>query len=542
MEINNKSIQGIFIYAEDINFEKGDFVVEGDKIYICQADSIGNLPSESPTYFKAYLSDNIATAEDFEKYAKGIGDDKFINAKYLGKILNHYMSGFDEKGIISNTIISNGSNQFEIYISDYFGNTTNIGAYSEPLDQVLISEDLNNAIFRVDKSAIKSLYGDIYQSANSWVILRQYTYLKSEKTALQDDVYIRVQELINNEEHDIMYRYASSSDSYSSPTKWESVTCNSSYVSKINTIKDYYTNLIIQTNNEKNQIKNNFRFKKATIGIHTEGSTEWKLRLNTDIPMGSSSHPYIITICTESITDGIIRSYSFTADIRKIFDHITLKYGTDGNSIFSLNTDYSGNIVIKREKGTEEISVIYYQQTYKDYTLGYTTENFDNYYSAFVKFTSTEEEGGKYSSATLPTEATLLDDSGTVEITNNDYLDITVNVLVEYYDQYHEAWDEQGNRITHFFLTKQDRFVIPVQDISTKEKIYTNVINESLKEVSRIKVYKDDNDTIIHIVPVVVDENGNQDIGISRMDGYDEVATTGLESIYSINCIKYDQI
>ena len=320
------------------------------------------------------------------------------------------------------------------------------------------------------------------------------------------------------------------------------MTCNSSYVSKINTIKDYYTNLIIQTNNEKNQIKNNFRFKKATIGIHTGGSTEWKLRLNTDIPMGSSSHPYIITICTESITDGIIRSYSFTADIRKIFDHITLKYGTDGNSIFSLNTDYSGNIVIKREKGTEEISVIYYQQTYKDYTLGYTTENFDNYYSAFVKFTSTEEEGGKYSSATLPTEATLLDDSGTVEITNNDYLDITVNVLVEYYDQYHEAWDEQGNRITHFFLTKQDRFVIPVQDISTKEKIYTNVINESLKEVSRIKVYKDDNDTIIHIIPVVVDENGNQDIGISRMDGYDEVATTGLESIYSINCIKYDQI
>ena len=540
MEINNKSIQGIFIYAEDINFERGDFVVEEDKIYICQADSIGNLPSESPAYFKAYLSDNIATDGDFVKYAKGIGDDKLINAKYLGKILNHYMSGFDEKGIISNTIISNGSNQFEIYISDYFGNTTNIGAYSEPLDQVLISEDLNNAIFRVDKSAIKSLYGDIYQSANSWVILRQYTYLKSEKTALQDNVYIRVQELINNEEHDIMYRYASSTDSYSSPTEWESVTCNSSYVTKINTIKNYYTNLIIQTNNEKNQIRNNFRFKKATIGSHIENTAEWKLRLNTDIPMGSSNHPYIITVCTESIKDnGIINSYSFTTDIRKIFNYEELIYGTSGDSVFSIKTDNSGNIVIKRNSGTEDVSVIYYQQTYKDYTLGYTT-SFNNYYSALVKFTSTEEESRRYSSATLPIVATLLDDTGKLEITDNDYLDITVNVLVEYYDQYREAWDDDGNRITHFFLTKQDRFVIPVQDISTIEKVYTNVINETLKEVSRIKVYRDD--TNIYIVPVVVDENGNQDIGISRMGGYDEVVTTNLESIHSINCIKYDQI
>ena len=127
-----------------------------------------------------------------------------------------------------------------------------------------------------------------------------------------------------------------------------------------------------------------------------------------------------------------------------------------------------------------------------------------------------------------------------MKITNSDYLDIMVNVLVEYYDEHYEAWDEQGNRITHLFLTRQDRFVIPVQDIFTREKIYTNIINVSLKEVSRIKVYKDG--TNIHIVPVVVDENGNQDIGISRMDGYDEVATTGLESIYSINCIKYDQI
>ena len=64
MIINNTHVQGIFLYSKDIEFEKGDFVVSGDCIYICTAENPTNTtnntvsgiePSTDLKNFNTYL-------------------------------------------------------------------------------------------------------------------------------------------------------------------------------------------------------------------------------------------------------------------------------------------------------------------------------------------------------------------------------------------------------------------------------------------------------------------------------------------------------
>ena len=37
MLLNNNNVRGIFKYSEDVEFEKDDFVVDGNCIYICES-------------------------------------------------------------------------------------------------------------------------------------------------------------------------------------------------------------------------------------------------------------------------------------------------------------------------------------------------------------------------------------------------------------------------------------------------------------------------------------------------------------------------
>ena len=42
MILNNTHVQGLFLYSEETEYEKGDFVVYGNTIYICTAKNPTN--------------------------------------------------------------------------------------------------------------------------------------------------------------------------------------------------------------------------------------------------------------------------------------------------------------------------------------------------------------------------------------------------------------------------------------------------------------------------------------------------------------------
>ena len=78
MIINNTHVQGIFLYSSDVDYERGDFVVSGDSIYICTAsnptDALRNTVSgidpatDTTGNFKMYPGDKISTAQEYYDY------------------------------------------------------------------------------------------------------------------------------------------------------------------------------------------------------------------------------------------------------------------------------------------------------------------------------------------------------------------------------------------------------------------------------------------------------------------------------------------
>ena len=64
MILNNTHVQGMFLYSEETEYEKGDFVVYGNTIYICTAKNPTNktnntvsgvIPEESSDNYSPYL-------------------------------------------------------------------------------------------------------------------------------------------------------------------------------------------------------------------------------------------------------------------------------------------------------------------------------------------------------------------------------------------------------------------------------------------------------------------------------------------------------
>ena len=78
MIINNTHVQGIFLYSSDVDYERGDFVVSGDSIYICTAsnptDTLRNTVSgidpatDTTGNYKMYPGDKISTAQEYYDY------------------------------------------------------------------------------------------------------------------------------------------------------------------------------------------------------------------------------------------------------------------------------------------------------------------------------------------------------------------------------------------------------------------------------------------------------------------------------------------
>lgn len=81
MIINNTHVQGIFVYSPDVEYERGDFVVSGDSIYICTASNPTNQQKftvkgidptkDSVSNFKVYPGDKVSTAKEYYDYVNG---------------------------------------------------------------------------------------------------------------------------------------------------------------------------------------------------------------------------------------------------------------------------------------------------------------------------------------------------------------------------------------------------------------------------------------------------------------------------------------
>ena len=378
MEINNnKSIRGIFLYADDIKFERGDFVVEGDKIYVTKADSIGRKPSdpENSDYFQIYLKEKVADleGEDFIDYLKGKGQDKLISAYTVGKLLSMYLTGFDEKGTITNEITEGGS----IVLKDYFGNET-VSSHTNPLDVILTTPSLNNAIFKVDRAVVESLIGSSSSSTSHYVLLRQYTYSESAASTSADSIYTRVQELIDEETGIVKYRYSRSSNSYEPSTDWISVNTNSEFTSTVDDVINYYSNKCIELDKQKAVLRDSFRFKNI-YGSSSTG-TNTLVMYTSENPISNESFAFF-TICTLYAEDSpsssasggnsrIYRADSITVDLlpfyKKSYSTGEKRYGIVGGEYIDITSNVNLGTITFTTSGNSLISNIYMRESLKD--------------------------------------------------------------------------------------------------------------------------------------------------------------------------------
>lgn len=372
MEINNnKSIRGIFLYADDIKFERGDFVVEGDKIYVTKADSIGRQPSKSSEYFQIYLKEEVADLEgkDFINYLKGEGQDKLISAYTVGKLLSMYLTGFDEKGTITNEITDGGS----IVLKDYFGNET-VSSHTNPLDVILTTPSLNNAIFKVKRAVVESLIGSSSSTTSHYVLLRQYTYSEPAASTSADSIYTRVQELIDEETGIVKYRYSKSSNSYEPSTDWISVNTNSEFTSTVDDVINYYSNKCIELDKQKAVLRDSFRFKNI-YGSST--GTNTLVMYTSENPKSNESFAFF-TICTLYAEDSpsssasggnsrIYRTDSITVDLLPFYNSSsTRRYGIVSGEYIDITSNVDLGTITFTTSGNSRISNIYKRESLKD--------------------------------------------------------------------------------------------------------------------------------------------------------------------------------
>lgn len=206
MIVNNTHIQGIFVYQEDIEYEKGDFVISGNSIYICTAGNpntgnytvLGIDPASDSENFTIYLGDSLKNIDEYFSYVENTDDsdkeDKLLTADLLSEILNTYMLGFDEKGVIdeyiySDTVGDSGSISISSGLEKFVS-----GDSDKVLDTIIKSEDINNATIKVSRglSEISDIFPAQYQSGTiadedlRYLILRQYTYTNEIPIAAED--------------------------------------------------------------------------------------------------------------------------------------------------------------------------------------------------------------------------------------------------------------------------------------------------------------------------------------------------------------------
>lgn len=295
MIINNTSIKGFYNYSPTSKYESGDFVVLGDVIYVCSPkNGIGYVFNEDPSTsenFYIYLGEGsqMSTISDFINFVKQKGGlDKYISISSLVGILNSFCKGINTSGIIGEEITLAGQD-LNVTVDEINGDYDKESILSCIMEDPLI----NNAVFKVSRNLpeIITYVGSSKASLNySYCILKQYTYNGD------NNLIVRVQELIDHELGNIFYR----TGTISSSGKLENITSFTiaviqpeSLKSRAENLFDLYKTKLLTLDQKLNELMGNFCFTK--IELPSSGISELFLHNN---PEKKDKGIYIISVDT----------------------------------------------------------------------------------------------------------------------------------------------------------------------------------------------------------------------------------------------------
>lgn len=390
MLLNNSHVRGIFKYSDDIEFEKDDFVVDGNCIYICKASEPvkGVKPSLdiSHLYYSEYPGDKIASAAEYYSYLMATerdeqAEDKYISAQTLCEILENMYFGFGDNGTVYDHVLYNPNTGIEYCIRG----VREVLDYSTPnvLDRVLRNNSLSNGLIRISRNLpeIRDLLMDDSASESDIVILKQYTYLDSN-----DFIPYRVQELMDPEKNRLYFRFSKGealdeggvdfTDAIVS--QWKNLySSNEDALEKLNAIEEYYNQRIQEEESKVARISGKYCYREVEPSEYNHlGENIVYLRPGEtrDIKSRESfnTSPCLLNILIKTqASSGVFRNYSLVIDAKDACDSVTnsesylvgdginLVSTFDGSgSIQTLTLNVSGGGVIKN---------IYY----RDYTLGH---------------------------------------------------------------------------------------------------------------------------------------------------------------------------
>lgn len=336
MIINNKSIQGVFIYAETAEYERGDFIVDEDSIYICtpkEGDTVsGKKPKNDSENYKLYLGRDIATWEDFESQYSSqnnviSGEDKLITSTVLSQILKKLSFGLDSNGIITESTVPLSPNLKNILSSTGLSSTNQ----QDIVDHLLLTENVpeyNNMTIRVGRNLFKDILPNIDDLATEFfddieinsVILKQYTYYETTSyTSKNPDNKIRVQEVIDHINGVCLYRFTRfgaevaiadiSEGKIGIPSSWKLSCPNLQYLSKLNSLLKYIEN-------SKDNKSSNFRFKEITNLLNGPEIENQKCSYTLQIGFNLKNEELkLTTVVISVVKNNIYYNYSLTINL-----------------------------------------------------------------------------------------------------------------------------------------------------------------------------------------------------------------------------------
>ena len=393
MLLNNNHIRGIFKYSESIYFEKDDFVVDGNCIYICKGGESGNpIQGKQPSldtehiYYSEYPGDKIVSADEYYSYLKSVDrgeqvEDKYVSAHSLCEILENMYFGFGDNGIVYDHVLYNPGTGIEYCIRG----VREVLDYSTPrvLDKIIKETSLGNGLLKVSRNLpeIRDLVMDSSGSESDVVILKQYTYLDSEGL-----IPFRVQELLDPEKNNIYFRFAKGESLEDGGYSFENTTVSiwrnlyssdEEVLEKLNSLEAYYQQKIQESEDMVARMSGKYCYRDVVpTEFNQLGQNVVYLRAGStrDIKSRESFHtsPCLLNILIKTSTSesGVFRNYSTVIDAKDACDapgNIEIYSLQDGITLTSSydNTQTIPTITLETSEGV--IKNIYY----RDYTLGH---------------------------------------------------------------------------------------------------------------------------------------------------------------------------
>ena len=307
MNINNKTITGIYRYSPDLEFTVGDLVISGDRLYVCKKNVIlGEENFSFDDHFYPYLVGETADLEDYIKEAnENQYSQKLLTTETLFAILNYYNVGLDGNGVIGGYF---DNTSYSYATSSVYGDQ--LLDNKSCLFRLMIDPHVNNGVFKVHRS-LPELEGFINapsDDVDSYVILRQYTYKSGGIT-------YRIQEVIDHVTPTIIYRYCRLSETAVAPTFQLAFIGEDQYIKKLQSAITLTRARLKELDDTKNALVSSFRFKNVTI---TNSS---KITFTSDdVKNGSLVTLLIVTKASPK------RSYSITVDLNYLDTYYVNEY------------------------------------------------------------------------------------------------------------------------------------------------------------------------------------------------------------------------